>query len=102
MKSKIEKYKNNQKLDLEKIIDEYSGYVYSIIKNMTNEYLSNEDVEEIMSDTFFILWKNKEKLEEEKLLSSYIAGIARNLIKEKTRVININVNMIEKNKNLST
>ena len=59
LKSKIEKYKNNQKLDLEKIIAEYSGYVYSIIKNMTNEYLSNEDVEEIMSDTFFILWKNK-------------------------------------------
>lgn len=61
MKSKIEKYKNNQKLDLEKIIDEYSGYVYSIIKNMTNEYLSNEYVEEIISDTFFILWKNTEK-----------------------------------------
>ena len=90
-KNEIREYKNNNELDLEKVIDEYSGYVYKIIKNMA--ILSEEDTEEIVSDTFFILWKNKEKLEEEKLLSSYIAGIARNLIKEKTRVININANI---------
>ena len=69
-KNQIKKYKNNNELDLEKIIDEYSRYVYKIIKNMA--ILSDEDTEEIISDTFFILWKNKEKLNEEKLLSSYI------------------------------
>ena len=90
-KKEIKEYKNNNELDLEKVIDEYSGYVYKIIKNMA--ILSDEDTEEIVSDTFFILWKNKEKLDEEKILSSYIAGIARNLIKEKTRVININANI---------
>ena len=90
MKNKIEKYKNNQKLDLEKVIDEYSSYVRTIIKNMANEYLSIEDIEEIVSDTFFILWKNTDKLEDDKMLSSYIAGITRNLVKEKSRVININ------------
>ena len=90
MKNKIEKYKNNQKLDLEKVIDEYSGYVYSIIKNMANEYLSKEDIEEIVSDTFFILWKNADKLDDERILSSYIAGITKNLVKEKSRVIKIN------------
>ena len=90
MKNKIENYKNNQKLDLEKIIDEYSAYVKTIIKNMSNESLSKEDVEEIVSDTFFILWKNTDKLEDDKMLSSYIAGITRNLVKEKSRVININ------------
>lgn len=90
MKNKIEKYKNNQKLDLEKVIDEYSSYVRTIIKNMASEYLSKEDVEEILSDTFFILWKNTDKLEDDKLLSSYIAGITRNLVKEKSRTININ------------
>ena len=90
MKNKIEKYKSNQKLDLEKVIDEYSSYVRTIIKNMANEYLSAEDIEEIVSDTFFILWKNTDKLEDDKMLSSYIAGITRNLVKEKSRVININ------------
>ena len=89
MKNRIEKYKSNQKLDLEKVIDEYNGYVHTIIKNMANDYLSLEDVEEIVSDTFFILWKNTDKLEDDKMLSSYIAGITRNLVKEKSRVINI-------------
>lgn len=90
MKNKIEEYKNNQELDLEKIINEYNGYVHTIIKNMANKYLSSEDIEEIVSDTFFILWKNAYKLEDEKCLSSYIAGITRNLVKEKSKVININ------------
>ena len=95
MKSKIEKYKNNQKLDLEKVIDEYSGYVYSIIRNMASEYLSEEDIEEIVSDTFFILWKNTDKLDDERVLSSYIAGITKNLVKEKRRVIKINFDISE-------
>lgn len=55
--------------------------------------VSDEDTEEIVSDTFFILWKNKEKLDGEKPLSSYIAGIVRNLVKEKARVVNINVDI---------
>ena len=90
MKNKIEEYKENNELNIEKIINEYSGYVYKIIENMAIQYLSKEDVEEIISDTFFILWKNREKLDDKKILSSYIAGITRNLVREKTRVININ------------
>lgn len=91
-KKEIKKYKKNNELDLEKIIDEFSGYVFKIIKNMA-VFLSDEDTEEIVSDTFFILWKNKEKLDEEKILSSYIAGIVKNLVKEKMRVVNINVEL---------
>lgn len=90
-RKQIKKFIKDNELDLERIIDEYSAYVYKIIKNMA--ILSDEDTEEIVSDTFFILWKNKEKLNEEKLLSSYIAGIVRNLVKEKARVININVDI---------
>lgn len=88
--NQISNYKKNGTLDIEKIIDEYSGYVYKIIENMSINNMSNEDVEEIMSDTFFVLWKNKEKLEEDKLLSPYIAGIVKNLVKEKTRNNHIN------------
>ena len=40
----IDYYKNNE-LDLELIIDEYSGYVYKIIENMAIQYLSSEDIE---------------------------------------------------------
>ena len=84
-RNEIKNYKNQNQLDLEKIIDEYSGYVYTIIQNMNLALLLQEDIEEIVSDTFFILWKNTDKLDNEKILSSYIAGIVRNLVREKIR-----------------
>lgn len=78
-------YNNNDKeLDLDRIIDDYTPYVKAVITNMVNDkYLSKEDKEEILSDTFFVLWKNKDN----KILKldSYIAGIARNLVKEKLK-----------------
>ena len=88
-KKKIRQYYRNNELDLEKIIDEYSGYVYKIIENMAMKYLSKEDIEEITSDTFFVLWKNKNKLDKTKDISPYIAGITKNLVREKRRAINI-------------
>lgn len=93
MKNKtIKEYENIEKnLDLEKLIDEYSGYIYTIIKNMSSNIFNQEDIEEIISDTFFILWKNQNKIDKEKSLSSYIAGIARNLVKEKLRKTNNNI-----------
>lgn len=93
VKREIKEYMNKQELNLEKIVDEYNNYVEKIIENMANPYLAKEDKEEILSDTFFILWKNKEKLEDNKLLSSYLAGITRNLVKEKARVVRIHDNL---------
>ena len=61
-KKKISEYYKNNELDLEKVIDEYSRYVYKIIENMAMQYLSKEDIEEIISDTFVVLWKNRNKL----------------------------------------
>ena len=93
MKNKtIKEYEiSEKKLDLEKLIDEYSGYIYTIIQNMSANIFNQEDIEEIISDTFFILWKNQNKIDKEKSLSSYIAGIARNLVKEKLRKTNNNI-----------
>lgn len=70
-------------LDLDRIVDEFAPYVKTIINNMVNNNLSYEDKEEILSDTFFILWKNRNN----GILSldSYIAGIVRNLVREKLR-----------------
>lgn len=77
--------KDNNELDLEKIVDEYNSYIHKIIKNINYYRFSNEDIEEIVADTFFIIWKNKENLDENKKLNSYIAGIVRNLVKEKRK-----------------
>ena len=88
-KKKISEYYKNNELNLEVVIDEYSGYVYKIIENMAIQYLSKEDIEEIMSDTFVVLWKNRSKLDKNKNLSPYIAGITKNLVREKSRVLKI-------------
>ena len=69
------------------------GYVYIIIKN-SGYLFSNEDVEEIASDVFLTIWKNKEKLDINKEISPYIAGITKNLLRKKKRDIkNINENI---------
>ncbi len=81
----INNYKSNNELDLENIIKDYSNYINTIINNMAKINLNDEDKEEIVSEVFFILWKNKDKLDYNKKLSSYIAGITRNIVKEYLR-----------------
>ena len=85
---KILEYKKQNELEIDKIVNEYSGYINKIIINMANDRLSEEDIEELITDTFFILWTNREKLEDERNLSPYVAGITKNLTKEKLRKIN--------------
>lgn len=89
----IKYYIKNNELDLEKIINEYSSYTATIIDNMARNILNDEDKEEIVSEVFFILWKNKNKLNVNKYLSSYIAGITRNVVKEYLRKVKINFNI---------
>ena len=86
----IKHYIKNNELDLEKIINEYSSYIATIINNMARDNLNNEDKEEIISEVFFILWKNMNKLNINKYLSSYIAGITRNVVKEYLKRLKIN------------
>ena len=86
----IKYYIKNNELNLEKIINEYSSYTATIIDNMARNSLNDEDKEEIVSEVFFILWKNKNKLNVNKYLSSYIAGITRNVVKEYLRKVKIN------------
>ena len=75
---KIKEYIKNNEIDLEKIINEYSNYINTIINNMSTYNLPEEDKEEIASEVFFILWKNKSKLDYNKQLSPYISGITKN------------------------
>lgn len=74
--------KSDNLLNMEDIINTYSSYVYTIIKNSINGI---EDIEEIASDVFVALWRNREKIDLEADLKPYLIGIARNLIKKKYR-----------------
>ena len=89
----IEKYIINGKFDLDKIVDDYSSYVRTIINNAVGNNLNAEDKEEILLDAFFILWKNYNDNKKIYALDSYIAGITRNLIKEKFRKLHYTVDI---------
>lgn len=79
----IDNYISNNELDLKRVIKDFEPYVKAIINKIASDNLSYEDKEEVLEDTFFVLWKNRSK----KIISldSYIAGITRTLVKEKLR-----------------
>lgn len=86
---KLENYYKNNEIDMDQIIEDFTPYITTIINNGTNDKISFEDKEEIFSDTFFILWKNRNRLNINVSLNSYLAGITKNLIKEKYRKLKI-------------
>ena len=87
------KYKNE--LDIEKLIKEYSNYLYKIINNIGGGYLSSEDIEEIIVDVFIAIWKNQTKLDENKNMKPYISAIAHNLTKKKLSKLHPDIKFIE-------
>ena len=78
----IKNYIKNNELCLEEIVNDYTNYVSKIIDNFSRYSIIEEDKEEIVADVFFILWKNTNRLDNSKKLSSYLAGITKNLLKE--------------------
>lgn len=76
-------YISNNKLEIEEIVNDYSNYIETIIRNGAN--FREEDIEEVISDVFVALWNNQEKLDYNKRLTPYIAGITNNLIKKRYR-----------------
>lgn len=89
----LKDYIQNNELDLDRIVDDFSAYVKTVINNMVSDNLSYEDKEEILSDTFFILWKNRNN--NILSLNSYIAGIAKNLVREKLKKKKIIYNIVD-------
>ena len=98
--NELKKYYINDELDLDSIVDDYAHYVTTVINNGAS-ILSFEDKEEIFADTFFILWKNRESLNISSSLNLYLAGIAKNLIKEKCRKLKINYDINELSESMS-
>lgn len=89
----------DNKLNIEEVMINYTPYIYTIIKNK-NSSLTNEDIEEIISDVFLATWKNQSKLDRDKELSAYLVGITKNLYNKKMRSKKNSVNIESLNDNL--
>lgn len=83
-------YLVNEKIDIDQIIDDFYNYIYVIVKNYSSIYITDEDIEEIISDVFVAIWKNSVKLSKTTILKPYFAGIAKNIIKNKYRKMELN------------
>lgn len=46
-----------QKIDIEKVMDDFYSYVYIIARNSVSTCITEEDIEEIVSDVFVGIWK---------------------------------------------
>ncbi len=62
---------------LECIIRKYTPYAVAVIRNKLGSFYDAETAEELCSDVFFALWKNRHKIRENNL-RGYIAAGARN------------------------
>lgn len=70
------KLQNKVDLNIELLIEEYTPYIFKIVDSISNDSLSYQDKEEIISDTFYLLWKNQTKIKTN--IKSYLAKIAKN------------------------
>lgn len=96
----IEKYIKNNILDIEQLIKDYKTYIYTIAKNKSKGFLKNEDIEEVVSDTFLTIWHNKNKIEKDKILKNYISAVTKNLVLKKFREkqsSNLNISLNDEN-----
>ena len=96
---KIYDYISNGKLEIERIMKDYTNYVYTIIRKSYTS-LPKEDMDEINLDVFLILWKNQSKLNINNSMTAYIAGITNNLVKQKYRNVKINGDFLDYEDNL--
>ena len=76
--------KNKERNAIDEAIEVYTPYLSTVLYNMAGNRLPKEDIEEIISDVFVMLWKNAKLIDLKKgTIRSYIAAAARNFALKK-------------------
>ena len=84
----LKDFLNKGVLNVEGMVDIYSSYIYTVLRNCIN---NSEDVEELISDVFMAVWCNYKKLDPNMKIKPYLIGITKNLIKKKYRELSNDV-----------
>ena len=65
---------------LEIIIKEYNSYVTAIVRTVLCEYKNEADIQGLVNQVFFLLWKNCQKIDFSRCdsIKYYLGAIARN------------------------
>jgi RNA polymerase sigma-70 factor (ECF subfamily) len=91
----INKLKKKDSKALNLIIEKYSSYAFTVARNIMGDYMSYEDIEETVSDSFVSLWNNSDRLSEEKPLRPYMSAIIRNNARNRLRNNRLNISIDE-------
>lgn len=76
----LQRLRSRERNAINEAIEIYTPYLSTVLYRMAGTALPKEDIEEIVSDVFVMLWKNAEYIDLQKgTLRSYIAASARNL-----------------------
>lgn len=78
------------------IIEKYSPYVSAVIGNQFGDFSDTETIEEIASDTFFSLWRNRRKLTTHHI-RGWLGTTARNNARTYLRKKNIPCGELDEN-----
>ena len=71
--------KKKKKNSINQAIELYTPYLSTVLYHMVGTRLPYEDIEEIVADTFVVLWRNADYIDLSKgSLRSYISATARN------------------------
>ena len=93
-KKLAERLKRGDESALSEIIGEFTPFVATIIRNIANGKLENEDIEEVITDVFVTLWRNADKLDAD-MLKPYIICITKSRTKDRLRKQKTNLISIE-------
>ena len=93
-KKLAERLKKGDERALSEIIGEFTPFVATIIRNISNGQFQKEDTEEVITDVFLTLWRNADKLETD-MLKPYIICIAKSHTKDRLRKQKANLMSIE-------
>lgn len=83
----VNRIKEGDHKAIELLIDKYNHYVAVIVFSILGGIMEKEDIQEVINDSFFLLWKNIDKVDNETYpeLKAYLASIAKNTAKSKLR-----------------
>ena len=70
--------RRGDRLALNRAMEVYTPYLSAVVRRAMGPGAVQEDVEEVVSDAFLSLWRNRDRLEPEQGVKSWLAAVARN------------------------
>ena len=75
----------NPERGLERMVEQYAGYVHAIIKGKLSQF-SRQDIEECVSDVFYAVYQNRQHIDEHRgTLKAYICVVAKSKATDRLR-----------------